>query len=87
MDTREWRNEPNEYETQNRKIKDHLLSGRSITSKEAIQEYGIYRLASRIFDFREIYGKESVKAVRIQVGRKWWHKYTYVGLTKHTEKG
>lgn len=35
------------------RILRHLQSGQSITSAEAMQEYGIYRLASRITDLRK----------------------------------
>ena len=35
--------------SKHQKIKDHLQSGRSITSWQAIQEYNVTRLASIIF--------------------------------------
>ena len=34
--------------TQNEVILNHLRTGKSITPKEAMDEYGIFRLASRI---------------------------------------
>lgn len=38
--------------TQNEMIKRHLTMFGSITAAEAMQEYGIMRLASRIWDLR-----------------------------------
>ena len=35
-------------------ILTHLMSGKSITSKEAMTEYGIARLASRIWDLKHM---------------------------------
>lgn len=40
--------------TQNERIIRHLTDYGSITSKEAITEYGIMRLASRISDLRKL---------------------------------
>lgn len=39
--------------TQCEKILEHMRSRGSITSLEAVQEYGIMRLASRISELRE----------------------------------
>lgn len=38
--------------TQNERILAHLLSGRTITSKEAYDLYGCTRLSARIWDLR-----------------------------------
>lgn len=46
--------------TQNDRIMRHLREYGSITQLEAMQEYGIYRLASRISDLR----KEGIKIKR-----------------------
>ena len=46
--------------TQNDRIMNHLKEHQSITQLEAMQEYGIYRLASRISDLR----KQGVKIKR-----------------------
>lgn len=40
--------------TQNERIIRHLKDYGSITSFEAMQEYGIMRLASRIFDLKKM---------------------------------
>ena len=50
--------------TQCEKILDHMRSRGSITSMEAMQEYGIMRLASRINDLREagfVIAKQTIK--------------------------
>lgn len=39
-------------ETQNKKIKQHLKKGRSITAMDALKKYAIFRLASRINDLK-----------------------------------
>lgn len=39
-------------ESQNRLIRCHLESGRSITALEALYEYGCFRLSARIYDLR-----------------------------------
>ena len=49
--------------TQNDRIMQHLREHGSITQLEAMQEYGIYRLASRISDLR----KDGVKIKRDMV--------------------
>lgn len=45
-------------ESQNKKIKAWLESGRSITPLEALALFGCFRLGARIFDLREEYGME-----------------------------
>lgn len=39
-------------ESQNKILKKHLKSGKSIAPMQALNQYGIYRLASRINDLR-----------------------------------
>jgi len=38
--------------TQTEQIRAHLLSGRDITPLEALDRYGCFRLAPRVFDLR-----------------------------------
>lgn len=40
-------------ESQTIRIKEHLLSGKSITPIEALNQYGCFRLGARIFDLKE----------------------------------
>ena len=39
-------------EIQKNQIREHLLSGRTITPIEALDLYGCFRLSSRIYDLR-----------------------------------
>lgn len=55
--------------TQNDRIMNHLKEHGSITQLEAMNEYGIYRLASRISDLR----KEGVKIKKETA--KGWNRY------------
>ena len=47
-------------ESQLKKVKSHLLTGRSITPIEALNLYGIFRLAARIHTLRHKEGMEIV---------------------------
>jgi len=40
-------------ETQKNQIREHLLSGRTITPIQALDLYGCFRLSARIYDLRE----------------------------------
>lgn len=44
-------------DSQNKRILEHLLSGKSITALEALNLYGCFRLSGRIYDLRKI-GKD-----------------------------
>ena len=39
--------------SQTSKIKEHLNSGKTITAIEALNKYGCFRLAARIYDIRK----------------------------------
>jgi hypothetical protein len=40
-------------ESQNNRIKAHLLSGKSITGLDALYLYGCFRLSGRIYDLKQ----------------------------------
>jgi hypothetical protein len=40
------------YDTQNSKVLDYLSSGRSISQRDAIIDFNIYRLAARVCELR-----------------------------------
>jgi len=72
---------------QSQQILTHLKSGKGITALEALQFYGVMRLASRIFELRqdgaEIIKKTEVKRVKFGVGTasggdKTWARYFLV---------
>lgn len=43
-------------ESQNEKVKGHLVSGKTITPLEALRLYGCFRLGARIWDLKRKYG-------------------------------
>ena len=52
--------------SQTQQIKQHLSSGKSLTSLEALQLFGCLRLSARIFDL--INQGMNIKKVMIEVG-------------------
>ena len=55
-------------ETQNKKIRAHLLSGKSITPIEALNLYGCFRLAARIRNLKD--QGVDIDKIMVDVGRK-----------------
>jgi len=41
-------------DSQTKKIKKHLESGRSITALDALIDYGCFRLAARVYDLKQL---------------------------------
>ena len=44
------------FERQRQTIYNHMMAGKTITSLQAIREYGITRLSARIMDIEKVYG-------------------------------
>jgi hypothetical protein len=44
----------NNRDTQCRLILKHLRSGKTLSQKQALKLYGVHRLASRMFDLKEL---------------------------------
>jgi len=67
--------------TQEDRVLRHLKEYGSITTWEAIKEYGITRLSAKIFDLRK-QGEQIVKVTETGTNRfsepTWWAKYVYV---------
>lgn len=61
-------------ESQNVKIKQWLLNGKSITAIEALNQFGCFRLASRISDLRQQDGLPICKEM-VDNGEKRFAKY------------
>lgn len=61
-------------ESQNRRLKSHLLQGRSIDPIQALAWYGIMRLSGRIYDLR----REGMNIVttRVHVKNKTYARYS-----------
>ena len=45
-----------QIKSQNRKIAEHLMAGKSITPVEALNNYGCFRLGARIHDLKNKQG-------------------------------
>lgn len=60
--------------TQTETILAHLQAGGSITQRDAIHEYGIYRLAARVRDLRE--AGYDVQTVMEGDSKKEWARYS-----------
>lgn len=54
-------------------LKEHLTSGKEITPIEALEKYGIFRLAARVHDLRDQGLKIETRTE--QVGGKKWAVY------------
>lgn len=59
-------------------VLQHLRKKKSITSWEAIQKYGITRLADTVFQLKGK-GYDIITTIEIGNGKKW-AKYTYLGV-------
>ena len=68
----------NVIESQNEKIKNHLLSGKSLTPLDALYKFGTFRLSGRIYDLRKSGMRIKAETVKITSGSKIKHvtKYT-----------
>ena len=60
-------------ESQNKQILAHLRAGKTITAIQALNKYGVFRLASRINDLKNGYllPEESIVSERIRVNKKF----------------
>lgn len=62
-------------ESQKARILSHLLSGKSITPMEALNQYGCFRLSARIYDL--IDDGYNIKKVMREVNGKRFAEYSY----------
>jgi len=69
LDTRK---EPG-YTSHNGVLLRHLRSGKRITAYEAVQRYGIYRLAARINELRK--AGHAIKSEEVWEGSRHWAVY------------
>lgn len=61
--------------TQNEALLEHFKKGRTITPLEAVGVYGIFRLASRVFDLRSL-GHDIVTTTKIDPRGKMYAEYS-----------
>ena len=64
-------------ESQNKRIKAWLESGKSITPLDALNLFGSFRLGARIFDLKNDYGM-NIKTEMVEVNGKRYAKYSLV---------
>ncbi|MCK5609400.1 DNA-binding protein [Candidatus Pacearchaeota archaeon] len=62
--------------SQNAQLLNYLKQGHSITQKEAVYAFGIYRLSGRIFDLRKL--GHNIESKRIDTGTKHFSKYRLI---------
>jgi hypothetical protein len=65
----------NDFESQNKLIKNYLEKGNSLTSLQALNLFGCLRLGARIHDLRHNLGL-SIKTIYEQKGRKRYAVYS-----------
>jgi hypothetical protein len=63
-------------ESQNEKVKEHLVSGKSITPLEALRLFGCLRLGARIWDLRRKHGLPVVTEIVKGEQGKHYAKYS-----------
>jgi hypothetical protein len=62
-----------DYESQNKAIRRHLESGKSLTALEALNLYGCFRLGARIWDLRD--AGMAIKTTLVTNGKKRFAQY------------
>jgi hypothetical protein len=73
--------------SQEKRILDHLLNGRSLTPIDALQQFGCFRLGARIYQLKKIgYNIES-KTVETQSGKRVSLYYIPFGANTSTFVG
>lgn len=60
--------------SQTNQIRQHLESGKTITSLEALEMYGCLRLGARIYDLKSV--GMPIKTERKTNGKKWFAEYS-----------
>lgn len=59
---------------QNDELLTHMMSGRSISPLEALAHYGVFRLAARIHDLKDM-GVDVQKITRVNIKGKQYAEY------------
>ena len=69
-------------ESQNEKVREHLMSGKSITPLEALCLYGCFRLGARIWDLKRKYGLPIVTERVVNEQGNHYAKYSLIQTGK-----
>lgn len=68
----------NQFETQKDQVIKHLKKFKSITSWEAIQEYGITRLSAVIYDLKDYGHLITTIMEKDEITKKRWARYVLI---------
>ena len=60
--------------TQNEAVLNHLMTGRSISPLEALGLYGVFRLAARVFELKDM-GVDIRKVTKVDINGKQYAEY------------
>jgi hypothetical protein len=61
--------------TQNEAVLSHLMTGRSISPLEALGLYGVFRLAARVFELKDM-GVDIRKVTKVDINGKQYAEYS-----------
>ena len=61
--------------TQNNKLLNHMMTGRSISPLEALGLYGVFRLAARMFELKAM-GVDIQKKTKVDINGKQYAEYS-----------
>lgn len=61
--------------TQNETILNHMMTGRSISPLEALGLYGVFRLAARVFDLKQM-GVDIQTRTKVDINGKQYAEYS-----------
>ena len=60
--------------TQNEAVLNHLMTGRSLSPLEALGLYGVFRLAARVFQLKDM-GVDIRKVTKVDINGKQYAEY------------
>jgi hypothetical protein len=60
--------------TQNEAVLNHLMTGRSLSPLEALGLYGVFRLAARVFELKDM-GVDIRKVTKVDINGKQYAEY------------
>jgi hypothetical protein len=75
------------YETQNRMVLSHLKTGKVITPLEALNSFGCFRLAARIYDLRTAGWPIHCDRIPMEGGKIVGHYTLHLDKTKWPKAG
>lgn len=71
--------------TQNQQILDYLMAGNTITPLEALERFGCFSLAARVYELKNTHGKPiQSKLIELPNGKRcaqYWLDRDYIAIT------